>query len=184
MSTLRPVGDFVRFAAERLGSSVPDAWAYFSREAVFISRKLDEIERRGMLVVRAATPADIARAAARHRNLVVIAHWKSVALPSDDGLPCGRLETHDAMLTAAEFTSLFPDDFAGTVHLIVCNSDIPSETFRRRHRDVICICSDEPMLAGLSMAKLDVALQLMQADRLPLWKALLKAAGMLDSLGK
>ena len=88
------------------------------------------------------------------------------------------------MLTAEEFTHLFPEDFVGTVHMIVCTSDIPAETFRRRHRDVICICSDEPMLIGLSMAKLDAALGLMTADALPLWKALLKAGDMIDSLGK
>lgn len=185
VAELRPLGDFVRFVAEeRLKTSVSDAWSFFSREAGFVSRKLDDIERRGMPVVRAATAADIARAAACHPNVVVIAHWKSMALPSDDGLPCDRLETHDAMLTAQEFTDLFPEDFAGTIYMIVCTSDIPAETFRRKHRDVICICSDEPMLAGLSLAKLDAALQLMQADALPLWQALLRAGELIDSLGR
>lgn len=185
VATQQPLGDFVRFAAEvRLKSSVSDAWAFFAREASFISRKLDEIEQRGMPVVRAARSADIAHAAARHRNIVVIAHWKGIALPSDKGLPFARLETHDAMLTAEEFTGLFSDDFAGTVHMIVCNSDIPAETFRRRHPDVICICSSEPMLAGLSVAKLDAALRLMQSDTLPLWKALLQAGDLIDSLGR
>lgn len=107
-----------------------------------------------------------------------------MALPSDGGLPCDRLETHNAMLTAEEFADLFPYDFAGTVHMIVCTSDIPAETFRRRHRDAICICSDEPMLIGLSAAKLDAALRLMRADALPLWKALLQAGELIDSLGK
>lgn len=184
VATLPPLGDFVRFVAERLKTSVSDAWASFAREASFISRKLDDIERRGMRVVRAATAADIGHAAARHRNVVVIAHWKGVELPSDAGLPCARLETYDAMLTAEEFTGLFPDDFAGTVHLIVCTSDIPAETFRRKHPAVICICSSEPVLAGLSLAKLDAALRLMQADALPLWEALLQAGDLIDSLGR
>lgn len=184
VASLRPTGDFVRFVAERLKSSVSDAWASFAREAGFVLRKLDDIERRGMHVVRAATAADIRRAAARHRNVVVIAHWKGAELPSDAGLPSARLETHDAMLTAEEFASLFPDDFAGTVHLIVCTSDIPAETFRRKHPAVICICSSEPVLAGLSLAKLDAALRLMQANDLPLWKALLQAGDVIDSLGR
>ena len=185
VAALQPLGDFVRFVVEaRLKSSVSDAWTFFSREASFVSRKLDEIESRGMAVVRAATPADIARATTVHRNVVVIAHWKGTALPSDNGLPCCRLETHDAKLTAEEFTDLFPNDFAGTVHMIVCTSDIPAETFRRKHRDAICICSDEPMLIGLSLAKLDAALRLMQVDALPLWKALLQAGKLIDSLGR
>lgn len=185
VAKLTPLGDFVRYVAEeRLKSSVPDAWSFFSREANFISRKLDDIERRGIPVVRAATPSDIARVATRHHNVVVIAHWKNMALPSDAGSPCDRLETHNAMLTAQEFTDLFPDEFAGTVHMIVCTSDIPAETFRRRHREVICICSDEPMLVGLSLAKLDAALLLMQADAVPLWKALLRAGELIDSLGR
>lgn len=174
----------MRFAAElRLRSSVPDAWDFFSAEANFVSRKLDEFEHRGITVVRAAAAADIAREAGRHHNIVVIAHWKSAALASDDGWPCDRLETHDAMLTAEAFTALFPESFAGTVHMIVCNSDIPGETFRRRHGQVIYICSDEPMLAGLSLAKLDAALLLMQTERLAFWKALLRAAELIDSLG-
>src|SRR4051812_47897340 len=78
---LRPHGDFVRFVADQLKSSWPDAWTAFAPEASFVSRKLDDIERRGMHVVRAATAADIGRAAVRHRNIVVIAHWKGAKLP-------------------------------------------------------------------------------------------------------
>ncbi|OAD17915.1 hypothetical protein A7J71_31145 [Achromobacter insolitus] len=185
VAALPPLGDFVRFVAEvRLKSSVPDAWSFFSKEAHFISRKLDEIELRGMEVVRAATPADLARVAMQYRNVVLIAHWKGMVLPSDADFPCCRLEMHNAMLTAEEFTDLFPNDFAGTVHMIVCTSDIPAETFRRKHPDVICICSDEPMLVGLSLAKLEAALRLMQTDALPLWKALLQAGKLVDSLGR
>jgi hypothetical protein len=165
-------------------SSVSVAWSLFAKEASFISRKLVDIEKRGMRVVRAATVTDIAFAAARHRNIVLIAHWKGVELPTDSGLPCARLETHDAMLTAEEFTSLFPDDFAGTVYLIVCTSSIPAETLRRKYPDVIWICSSKPVLAGLSLAKLDAALKLMQEYNLPLWKALLQVGDLIDSIAK
>ncbi|WET39284.1 hypothetical protein [Citrobacter enshiensis] len=184
VATQRPHGDFVRFNTNRLKTSVSGAWSAFAGEASFVSRKLESIEKRGMQVVRAATATDIALAATRHRNIVLIAHWKGMELPSDSGLPSARLETYDAMIAAAEFASLFPDDFAGTVYLIVCTSDIPAETFRRKHPDAICICSSESALAGLSLAKLDAALKLMQANNLPLWKALLQAADLIDSISR
>lgn len=183
-SMMRPHGDFVRFIMERLKASVSDAWSLFSQEASFVSRKLEDIEARGIQVVREATATDIALATTQHHNIVLIAHWKSEELQSDFGLPCLKLETHDAMLTAEEFTDLFPDDFAGTVYMIVCNSTIPAETFSRQHPQVICVCSSEPVLAGLSLAKLDAALSLMQIENIPLWKALLRAGDLIDSISR
>jgi hypothetical protein len=100
----RPCGDFVRFVSEaRFKVAAPEAWTRFAREAAFVDRKLQDFEQRGLSVTRRAAAADIARSARHHRNVVVIAHWKGIELPSDNGLPCSRLETEDAMLTAEEF---------------------------------------------------------------------------------
>ena len=181
---LAPCGDFVRFVAEtRFNGSVADGWHFFRMEAEFIRRKLDAFAHRGTTVGFKATAADIRAAALEHEAVVVIAHWKSAAgARVDDPSPANRLEAWDAMLTADELADLFPRGFAGTALLIACNSDIPAESFRRRHPEAMCICSRDPVRAGLALAKLDAALILMKAEAIPMWRALQKAGEMIDAI--
>lgn len=178
-----PCGDFVRFVSEtRFRGDAHAAWSAFSREAGFIERKLQTFAKRGIAVVMHATVSDIACAASRHENVIVVAHWKGrTPLLSDLGAPGNRLETWDTMLTDDEFSRLFPCEFSGTAYMVVCTSNILAETFRRQHSNAICICSDDPVLAGLALAKLDAAISLMSAKRIPLWRGLLEAGDIIDS---
>lgn len=93
-----------------------------------------------------------------------------------------RLETWDAMLSAEQFSQLFAPSFNGTVYLIVCTSNYVTEVFRRQHADAICICSRDPIRAGLSLAKLDAALRLIENQNIQLWKALQAAGDIIDSI--
>ena len=93
-----------------------------------------------------------------------------------------RLEVWDAMLSAKEFSQLFPSSFDGTTFMVVCTSDVLAETFRRQHCSAVCICSRDPVRAGLAMAKLDAALSLMSTKGIPMWRALQKAGDMIDSI--
>ena len=181
-----PCGDFVRFVTEtRFRGNAHAAWHVFSGEAAFVARRLQSFADRGMAVTQRATAADIAQAAQHHHNVVVLAHWKgSAALASDQGMPGNRLETWDAMLSDAEFVRLFPAKFSGTTYMVVCTSNILAETFRRQHPGSICICSDDPVRAGLALAKLDAAISLMVAKQVPLWRGLLEAGDIIDSLAR
>lgn len=180
-AALSPCGDFVRFIAEtRFGGDSAAAWTFFSDEAQFIERKLEIFAARGIAVRRRATGGDIAEAAARHKDVVVIAHWKG-----PDFLQGGagdRLETWDSMLSADEFSTLFPAGFGGCAYMVVCTSTFLAETFRRRHPGALCICSRDPVRAGIAMAKLDAALALMAAEGLPMWRGLQKAGETIDSI--
>ena len=71
-------GDFVRFLAEtRANGSIADAWQLFVDEAKFVERKLANFAARGLTVFERATSDDIRTAAASHRDVVLLAHWKN-----------------------------------------------------------------------------------------------------------
>jgi hypothetical protein len=181
-----PCGDFVRFVTEtRFRGDAHAAWSVFSGEAAFVTRRLRTFADRGMAVILCATADDIAQAAQCHQNVVVLAHWKgSAALTTDQGIPGNRLETWDGMLSDAEFARLFSTGFSGTAYMVVCTSNILAETFRRQHPSAMCICSDDPVRAGLALAKLDAAVSLMSAKQVPLWRGLLEAGDIIDSLAR
>ena len=184
-SKLAPCGDFVRFVAEtKFNGNFKAAWNFFQREAEFVDHKLESFVSRDISVVKRATTADIQEFAHRYRDVVVIAHWKGVTpLPSDaPDVDCDQIETWDNMLSADDFAMLFPPGFLGSVFMAVCNSTRAAESFRRRHLGAICVCSRDPVMHGLAMAKLDVATRLMSSRKMPLWKGLLEAGELIDSV--
>jgi len=95
-----------------------------------------------------------------------------------------RLEAWDAMLSAEAFSKLFAPSFNGTVYMIVCTSNYMTEIFRRQHKDAICICSRNPVSAGLDLAKLDAAFKIMDDKKIQLWRALQVVGEMIDSIAK
>ena len=103
-----------------------------------------------------------------------------------NGLPhlCAgnRVELWDAMVSAAGFSELFGEAFVGTACMQICHSVFLSETFRLRHPNGLCLCTRDTTRAGLNLSKLDAALTLMRARRLPLWRALEEASNIIDSL--
>lgn len=180
----RQCGDFVRMTVEKkFAGNAQAAWSVFAREAEFIERKLSSFSQRGLSVTRRATASDIAQAALGHRDVVVLAHWKGdTALASDHDLPDNRLETWDAMLSAEELSQLLPADFNGTIYLAVCTSHILTEVVRRQHPAAMCICSVGTVMAGLALAKLDAAIKLMATRKIPLWRGLLEAGQLIDTV--
>ncbi len=94
--------------------------------------------------------------------------------------PGNRLETWDSMVSATKFSELFGTEFKGTALMAICNSVLLAETFRTHHPNAICICNRETANAGLNLAKLDAAVTLMHARRLPLWRALNQVGDIID----
>jgi hypothetical protein len=99
-------------------------------------------------------------------------------------LPANRLETWDAMISAEEFSALFDGESLHTVMLGICFSALIAETFRRRHRETLCIANLNPASAGVNIMRLSAAITLMRAKRIALWDALLRVSSMIDKLTK
>jgi hypothetical protein len=86
------------------------------------------------------------------------------------------------MISAGEFARLFGRGFEGTVFMAICHSVLLAETFRSHHPQAICICNSDTANAGLNLTRLDAAVMLMGARRIPLWLALHQVSDLIDSL--
>jgi len=257
--TSRGYGDFVRSnVEEKFKGDLHQTWRVFSHEAIFIRRKLEALADEGADIVLRAESSHIREAAAKHENVVIVAHWKHerilrsdiwsaellrrqivdvdpslrvvlsagerlqlaetlcrvlndlivhggsrlVAVPAELGdgrlpasvlrrevlntmpylAPGNRLETWDSMVSAEQFSKLFGKEFKGTALMAICNSTLLAETFRTHHSNAICICNRETANAGLNLAKFHAAVMIMQAKRLPLWRALNQVGDIIDSV--
>jgi hypothetical protein len=180
-----PIGDLARFHAEtRWGGNIEAAWDNFASRAAFVERKLAIFESRGIDVVRHAATSDVRRAGYSHADVVLLAHWKSTEPLASDTRdePGQRLELWDSMVQAKDLVALFPEGFHGTLFLASCHSIVPVEVFRRARPRSMCICHRHPVDAGITMAKLDAALEYMRVDGIPLWRALLQVGEDIDGL--
>lgn len=93
-----------------------------------------------------------------------------------------RLELWSEMLSAAEFSALFPAGFDGTLYMVSCNSHLLADCFRVAHPNAMCIANRDTVWAGLSLAKLDAALAIVAASGVMLWRGLELAGDVIDSL--
>lgn len=96
--------------------------------------------------------------------------------------PGNRIETFDGLLTPAAFSRLFPTAFSGTLFAAICHSHLLCEWFRRDHPDSISLCAPATTRAGLVLTKLHAAFTIMATTNVPLWKALIEADDIIDSL--
>lgn len=78
-------GDFVRSnVEEKFNGNLHQTWLVFSHEATFIRHKLDALASKGVEVILRAESAHIRDAAAKYKNIVVLAHWKHERILNSD----------------------------------------------------------------------------------------------------